>query len=130
MKAEGTKGKGMVKSYRDLIVWQKSMQLVTQVYSKTKILPREELYGLVAQIRRSSVSIPSNIAEGYGRNSTNDYLLFLQIASGSLYELQTQLEICLNLEYLSKEDFESIDEQSREIERMLSSLIKKVGANR
>ncbi len=130
MKAEGTKGKGMVKSYRDLIVWQKSMQLVTQVYSKTKILPREELYGLVAQIRRSSVSIPSNIAEGYGRNSTNDYLRFLQIASGSLYELQTQLEICLNLEYLSKEDFESIDEQSREIERMLSSLIKKVGANR
>jgi four helix bundle protein len=130
LKAEGTKGKGMVKSYRDLIVWQKSMQLVTQVYSKTKILPREELYGLVAQIRRSSVSIPSNIAEGYGRNSTNDYLRFLQIASGSLYELQTQLEICLNLEYLSKEDFESIDEQSREIERMLSSLIKKVGANR
>ncbi len=130
MKAEGTKGKGMVKSYRDLIVWQKSMQLVTQVYSKTKILPREELYGLVAQIRRSSVSIPSNIAEGYGRNSTNDYLRFLQIASGSLYELQTQLEICLNLEYLSKEDFESIDEQSREIERMLSSLIKKVGAQK
>lgn len=122
--------KGMVNSYRDLIVWQKSMQLVTQVYRKTKTLPREELYSLVAQIRRSSVSIPSNIAEGYGRNATNDYLRFLQIASGSLYELQTQLEICLNLEYLSKEDFESINEQSREIERMLSSLIKKVGANK
>lgn len=120
----------MIKSYRDLIIWQKSMQLVTQVYRKTKTLPREELYGLVAQIRRSSVSIPSNIAEGYGRNSTNDYLRFLQIASGSLYEMQTQLEICLNLEYLSKEDFESTDEQSREIERMLSSLIKKVGASK
>ena len=120
----------MIKSYRDLIIWQKSMQLVTKVYRKTKILPREELYGLVAQIRRSSVSIPSNIAEGYGRNSTNDYLRFLQIASGSLYELQTQLEICLNLEYLSKEDFESIDEQSREIERMLGSLIQKVDATR
>lgn len=102
------------------------MQLVTQVYHKTKILPKEELYGLVTQMRKSSISIPSNIAEGYGRNSTNDYLRFLQIASGSLYELQTQLEICLNLGYLSKEDFGSIDEQSREIERMLSSLIKKV----
>jgi four helix bundle protein len=120
----------MIKSYRDLIVWQKSMQLVTRVYLKTKTLPKEELYGLGSQMRRSSVSIPSNIAEGYGRNSTNDYLRFLQIASGSLYELQTQLEICMNLEYFSKEDFENIYEQSREIERMLSSLIKKVGSKK
>src|SRR3990167_4237956 len=120
----------MIKSYRDLIVWQKAIQLVTQVYRMTRTLPKEELYGLLAQIRRSAVSIPSNIAEGYGRNSTNDYLRFLQIAMGSLYELQTQLEICLNLEYLSKEEFESIDEQSREIERMLSSLIKKVEASK
>ncbi len=120
----------MIKSYRDLMVWQKPMQLVTEVYRKTKTLPKEELYGLVSQIRRSSVSVPSNIAEGYGRNSTNDYLRFLQIAIGSLYELQTQLQICLNLEYLSKEDFKIIDEQSKEIERMLSSLIRKVGANK
>lgn len=120
----------MVKSYRDLIVWQKSMQLVTQVYLITKSLPKEELYGLVPQIRKSCISIPSNIAEGYGRNSTSDYLRFLQIASGSLYELQTQLEICLNLGYLSKQSFEEIYEQSREIERMLGSLIKKVGSNK
>ena len=116
-----------MKSYRDLIVWQKSMKLVTQIYLITKRFPKEELYGLTPQIRRSCVSIPSNIAEGYGRNSTNDYVRFLQIASGSLYELQTQLEICLNLDYLSKQRFEEIYEQSREIERMLSSLIKKVG---
>lgn len=120
----------MIKSYRDLLVWQKSMQLVTQVYRKTKLLPKEELYGLVTQMRKSAVSIPGNIAEGYGRNSTNDYLRFLQITNGSLYELQTQFEICLNLEYLKEEDFKSIHEQSREIERMLSSLIKKVGASK
>ncbi len=117
-----------MKSYRDLVVWQKSMQLVTQVYLITKKFPKEELYGLTPQIRRSCISIPSNIAEGYGRNSTNDYLRFLQIASGSLYELQTQLEICLNLDYLSKQRFEDIYEQSREIERMLCSLIRKVSS--
>ena len=91
-----------MKSYRDLMVWNKSMKLVTDVYLITKSLPKEEIYGLTSQIRKSSVSVPSNIAEGYGRNSTNDYIRFLQIASGSLYELQTQLEICLNLEYLKK----------------------------
>lgn len=116
-----------IKTYRDLGVWQKAMQLVTQVYFITKDIPKEEVYGLTSQIRRCSVSIPSNIAEGYGRSSTNDYLRFLQIASGSLYELQTQLEICLNLEYLSKEIFEEVHENSREIERMLSSLMRKLG---
>ena len=118
-----------MKTYRDLVVWQKSMQLVTQVYLITKRFPKEELYALTPQIRRSCISIPSNIAEGYGRNSKNDYLRFLQIASGSLYELQTQLEICLNLDYLSKQRFEEIYKQSREIERMLSSLIRKVGSS-
>lgn len=115
-----------VKTYRDLLIWQKSMKLVTQIYVETKSLPKEEVYGLTSQIRRSSISIPSNIAEGYGRNSKNDYIRFLQIASGSLYELQTQLEICLNLNYLSKKSFEEIFEQSREIERMLCSLIRKL----
>ncbi|RJQ46773.1 MAG: four helix bundle protein [Nitrospiraceae bacterium] len=116
-----------MKTYRDLGVWQKAMQLVTQVYFVTKEFPKEEIYGLTSQIRRCSVSIPSNIAEGYGRSSTNDYLRFLQIASGSLYELQTHLEICLNLKYLSKEIFEDVHEKSREIERMLSSLMRKLG---
>lgn len=117
----------MIKNYRDLIVWKKSMELVTKVYVVTKTFPKEETYGLIPQIRRSSISIPSNIAEGYGRHSTNDYVRFLQVARGSLYELQTQLEICLNLDYLSKQRFEEIYEQSREIERMLCSLITKIG---
>jgi four helix bundle protein len=85
-----------IRNYRDLIVWQKSIALVTEVYSITRLFPKEELYGLISQIRRSAVSIPSNIAEGYGRYSTNDYIRFLQIAIGSLYEFQTQLEIGLN----------------------------------
>jgi len=115
-----------MKSYRDLLVWQKSMNLVTQIYMITKELPKEEIYRLTSQIRRSAVSIPSNIAEGYGRNSTNDYIRFLQIACGSLYELQTQLEICHNLAYVSGETFNKVNDQSREIERMLSSLIRKI----
>jgi four helix bundle protein len=119
-----------VKTYRELIVWQKAMQLVTQIYKNTEDLPKEELYGLISQIRRSSISIPSNIAEGYGRNSTNDYIRFLQISRGSLYELQTQLEICLNLNYLNQISFNDIYEQSREIERMLSSLINKLNSSK
>ena len=89
-----------MKTYRDLIVWQKSMVLVTEVYKISKEFPNDETYGLTSQIRRCAVSIPSNIAEGYGRNSTNDYIHFLRIATGSLYELQTQMEIALNLHYI------------------------------
>lgn len=81
---------------------------------------------MTSQIRRSTISIPSNIAEGYGRKSTDDYLRFLQIAISSLYEMQTQLEISLNLKYLSMNNYEKAYELSREIERMLSSLIRKI----
>ena len=121
---------GTVKTYNDLIVWQKAMLLVTDIYLITKKLPKEETYGLTSQIRRSCVSIPSNIAEGFGRNSTNDYIRFLQITNGSLYELQTQLRICINLKYFSNETHNKIYEQSREIERMLSSLIRKLTVNK
>jgi len=88
------------------------------------LFPRREDYGLTSQVRRCAVSIPSNIAEGYGRNSRNEYIRFLQIALGSLYELQTQLEIGVNLGYLTKEDFEMIYAITRELERMLSILIR------
>jgi four helix bundle protein len=115
-----------IRTYKDLIVWQKAMQLVTQAYIITKELPKEEIYGLSSQIRRSCISIPSNIAEGFGRRSKNDYIRFLQISTGSLYELQTQLEICLNLKYLSNKTYDEVYNQSREIERMLSSLIRKL----
>jgi len=115
-----------VRTYRDLIVWQKSMRFVTDVYSMTRKMPKDELYGLISQIRRSAVSIPSNIAEGYGRSSTADYLRFLHVAISSLYEVQTQLEIGVNLEYFNKEVFFRLYEGSREIERMLSSLNRKI----
>ncbi len=115
-----------MKTYRDLIVWQKAMDFVKEVYRYTKDFPKEESYGLTMQVRRSSVSIPSNIAEGYGRRSTGDYQRFLQIAMGSVFEAQTQIEISFNLGYMSKDSFEKIYESSREIERMLSSLCEKI----
>ena len=121
---------GEIKTYRDLMVWQKSMGLVTEIYRMTKMLPKDEIYGLTAQMRRCAISIPSNIAEGYGRSSTNDYIRFLNITSGSLYELQTQIEIALNLKYVSQGDFDKLYEAGREIERMLSSLIKKIRERR
>lgn len=115
-----------INSYRDLLVWQKSMNLVTEIYSITQNFPSIEVYGLSNQMRRSSVSVPSNIAEGYGRNATGDYKRFLQIATGSLFELQTQLEIAFNLCYLTKELFNDLTEKTNELDRMLYSLIKKI----
>ncbi|MHC4174600.1 MAG: four helix bundle protein [Planctomycetota bacterium] len=115
-----------MKTYRDLLIWQKSMVLVTEIYKLSKSFPKYETYGLTSQMRRCAVSIPSNIAEGYGRNSTLDYIRFLRLAAGSLYELQTQIEISLNLLYLNKIDFDQHYESSRKIERMLSSLTKKL----
>ncbi|WP_271765018.1 four helix bundle protein [Aquimarina algiphila] len=102
------------------------MELVTRIYIETKTFPKEELYGLTSQIRRASVSIPSNIAEGYGRMGKNDYLRFLNIAISSLFELQTQLEIGKNLSFLQENNFNILFEGTREIERMLVSYIKKI----
>lgn len=85
------------------------MTLVEMIYCSTASFPYEEVYGLTSKIRRSSISIPSNIAEGYGRNSTGDYIRFLQIASGSLYEFQTQLEISLRLKYINETDYNKIN---------------------
>ena len=113
-------------TYRDLIVWQKSMDLVILVYKQVNQFPKEEIYNLTSQLKRCAVSVPSNIAEGYGRNSSGDYVRFLQIASGSLYELQTQLEICLRLEYFTKNIYTELNLLSVEIEKMLSSLISKI----
>lgn len=115
-----------IQSYRDLIVWQKSMRLVTEIYTATRSFPREEVYALTSQLRRCAISIPSNIAEGYGRNSTLDYKRFLQIAVGSIFELQTQVEIASNLKYLSSEMVGNLCNAAKEIELMLFSLIKKI----
>lgn len=116
----------MIKTFRDLLVWQKAMTLVSEVYKTTKVFPKDEMYALTSQIRRCAVSIPSNIAEGYGRNSTSDYIRFLRIALSSLYELQTQIEIGLNLKYIEKQFFDFIYELTRELERMLSVMIDKI----
>ncbi len=115
-----------INGYRDLIVWQKSMSLVTEIYSITRNFPPVELYGLANQMRRSAISIPSNIAEGYGRNSTGDYKRFLQIAVGSLFELQTQVEIAFNLGYITSELLKELVDKTKELELMLLSLIRKI----
>lgn len=112
--------------FRKILVWQKSISLVTKIYKATSIFPKEEMFGLTSQIRRSSVSIPSNIAEGAGRESTKDFLRFLYISMGSIFEMQTQLEIAKNITYIQEEEFNNLYEDSREIERMLVSFIKKL----
>ncbi len=113
-------------SYRDLIVWQKSMDIVTLVYKISKLFPDNEKFGLTSQIKRSSVSVPSNIAEGYGRNYTKDYIRFLNIARGSLYEMQTQLQVALNLSFVDESALDEINSLSKEVEKMLNSLISKL----
>jgi len=86
-----------LKSYKELLVWQKSMMLVSKIYELTRKLPEDERFGLISQMRRSSVSIPSNIAEGWGRLSRKNYIQFLRISRGSLYELETQILITKQL---------------------------------
>ncbi|MBF6639922.1 four helix bundle protein [Flavobacterium sp. J49] len=113
-------------NFRNLQVWQKSMILTTNIYFTTKNFPKEEIFGLTAQIRRSAISISSNIAEGFGRDSNKEYLRFLNVSIASLFELQTQLEIGKNIEYLTEQEFNKIYEDSRELERMLVSFINKI----
>ncbi|MBF6639905.1 four helix bundle protein [Flavobacterium sp. J49] len=115
-----------MKTFRDLLIWQKAMALVTKCYSTSSNFPKEEQFGLTSQIRRCSISIPSNISEGYGRGTNKDYRRFLNISLGSLFEFQTQVEIAYNLEYLTEEKFNQLYEDSRELERMLTAFINKV----
>ncbi len=117
-----------MKTYREFIAWQKAMHFVTEIYKITQTFPKEELYGITSQIRRSAVSIPSNFAEGFGRNGNNEFLRFIRIAIGSLYECQTQLEVSSNIEYLSKESFEELYHKTKEIEALLRGLEKKLKA--
>ena len=117
-------------SYRDLVVWQKSMEMVRLIYQLTNTFPKEELYSLTSQVRRSAVSIPSNIAEGYGRQHRLEYIRFLQIARGSLFELQTQMELAIMIGYLKREELITVDLLSVEIEKMLNSLIGKLTASK
>ncbi len=115
-----------IKSYRDLKVWQKSLQLCLAIYRRTKSFPRDELYGLVSQMRRASLSIPSNVAEGVGRRTRKEYARYVNIAMGSLFELQTCLVVAKELGYLGQTDARSLYSDSREIERMMSALAAKL----
>lgn len=117
---------GEINSFRDLIVWQKSMQLVVGIYEITKKMPIEEKYGLTNQLRRAVVSVPSNIAEGWGRKSRGHYVQFLRIASGSLCETNTQLELAVRLSYFQEKDVVTLKGQLLEMEKMLRSLISKL----
>jgi four helix bundle protein len=116
----------MIKSHKDLIVWQKGKDLVELIYDVTKTFPSNEQFGLVSQLRRAVVSIPSNIAEGYGRQSTGNYKQFLSISRGSLLELETQIILSILLKYLEKNKSEIIVNKIEELSKMLSSLISKI----
>ncbi len=111
-----------VQHYRELIVWQKAIVLVETVYRATEGFPKTEIYALTNQIRRAAVSIPTNIAEGQGRNSTRDFLHFLSVAQGSLMELETQITIATRLGYLEASQEERLLTSTAEISRMLSGL--------
>jgi four helix bundle protein len=116
----------MVSSYKDLVVWQRSIKLSLSIYRLTATFPIEERYGITSQLRRASVSIPSNIAEGYGRGSRKEYKQFLSIARGSTLEVQTQLIIANELGYCNLETFKQTDPLSQEVSKMLYSLIQKL----
>ena len=113
-------------SYEDLIVWQKAMDLVVEVYKVIKLLPKEETYALSDQMKRAAISIPSNIAEGQQRNTTKDFIRFLYIAKGSKGELETQILLCLKLKYLTHTQIETSRDLLSEVGKMLNSLIKKL----
>ena len=115
-----------VRSYRDLVVWQKAVDLAVICHQAARKLPKEETYGLSLQIRRSSVSVSANIAEGHGRDHLGDYLHHLSIANGSLMELETLLVIAARLAYLKATETEAILVQTGEISRMLSGLTSKL----
>jgi four helix bundle protein len=116
----------MIKSHKELIVWQKSMDLVTRVYEITNRFPKEEIFGLSAQMRRSAISIPSNIAEGRCRGTKKDYVHFLRVAAGSTAELETQVIISRNLKFISEIEFNILNEFISEVTKMLNSMIRKL----
>ena len=114
------------RNYADLIAWQKAMDLVEMVYKATSQFPREEIYGLTNQMRRAAVSVPSNIAEGQGRRSANDFRRFLAISHGSLREVETQILIAERLHYLTQAQKETLFLLSGEVGRLITGLINSI----
>jgi len=118
-----------VSSYEELIVWQKAMDLVAEVYRIVKLLPKEEIYALSDQMRRAAVSIPSNIAEGQVRKSSKEFANFLSVARGSNAELHTQLLICQRLQYITQENILKALTLSEEVAKMIVSMLQKLTSN-
>jgi four helix bundle protein len=115
------------KSYRELIVWQKAMRLARQAYFLSHCLPKNETYGLLSQIRRAAVSVPSNIVEGHGRLTDSQFRHFLGNARGSLYEMQTQVELAMDLGYLDDKRASELLDQASEVGRLINGLITSMG---
>jgi four helix bundle protein len=116
-----------IKSYKDLLIWKKGMELSVMVYSLTSEFSSDERFGLIPQLRRASISIPSNIAEGYGRGSTKSYIQFIKISRGSLYELETQMLLAFQLGFISNViQYNSVLENITELSKMISSFLKKL----
>ena len=113
-------------TYKDLIVWQKSIALVTSLYAITKTFPADEKFGITSQINRAVVSVPANIAEGWGRESSKNYLQFLRISRGSLMEVETLLLISRNLNFISEQNYIEVNQQIDEVGKILQGLIKSV----
>ena len=111
---------------KSLFVWQKSRELVKEIYVITKKIPKEELFGLTSQLRRAVISIISNIAEGAGRGTNNDFAHFLDIAQGSAYEVETQIILAFDLEYINQQEFESLNNKVIEIQKMINKLTLKI----
>lgn len=118
-----------IKSHRDLIVWQKAMDLVVLVYKATELFPKHELYGLTNQIRRAASSVPANIAEGQGRRSKSEFRQFLGNARGLLLELDTHLELALRVNYLTASQHERLREHLEEVGRILNGLLRSLASD-
>ncbi|HQE34161.1 MAG TPA: four helix bundle protein [Flavobacterium alvei] len=122
---------GEIKSYKDLLIWQKGIDIVCLTYKLVASFPKDELYALSSQIKRSSVSIPSNIAEGYGRQSTQSYIQFIKIARGSLCELETQLLVANKLDFINDEIlFLELSNQIIEESKMINSFLNKLESSK
>jgi four helix bundle protein len=117
-----------VKHYKDLLVWQKGMNLVKSIYALTAMFPREERYGLTSQLRRAAVSVPSNIADGQARQSTKEFLQFISHAEGSLAELETQLLLSVDLAFVQKNEISAALQEIDELQKMLSGLRTKLAS--
>ena len=119
-------GDNRIGDYKDLIVWKRAMEAAVGAYGAARALPKEETFALADQIRRSAISIPSNIAEGYGRNSTKEYGRFLSVARGSCYELETQMLLCVDLRYLTAEKCAPVLNLLRGVSKMLVAIMAKL----